>query len=72
MKVYKLEVIVIDFDRLGAHAIAETIVNANYPNDCIYPGVRRTSEAEIGDWSDDHPLNNAATRDEAVDALFGD
>lgn len=59
MKAYKFEVLVIDFDQLGGDEIAQTIQNANYPNDCISPSVESIGERDIGEWTDDHPLNKA-------------
>lgn len=59
MKAYKFEVLVIDFDQLGGQEIAETLQTANYPNDCISPSVESIEERDIGEWTDDHPLNKA-------------
>lgn len=59
MKAYKFEVLIIDFDQLGGQEIAETLQNANYPNDCISPSVESIEERDIGEWTDDHPLNKA-------------
>ena len=59
MKAYKFEVLVIDFDQLGGDEIAQTIQDANYPNDCISPSVESIEERDIGEWTDDHPLNKA-------------
>lgn len=59
MKAYKLEILVIDFDQLGGDEIAHTIQDANYPNDCIRPSVESIEECDIGEWTDDHPLNKS-------------
>lgn len=69
MKVYKLEIIVIDFDGLGADDIKETIENQKYPNYCISPTVRSMDCREV-DWSDEHPLNNTTTADAEYKRLF--
>ena len=57
MKVYSLEIMVIDFDNVGLEGIKDTIENTRYPNRCISPQVIGHKEADIGEWSDNHPLN---------------
>lgn len=69
IKVYKLEVMIIDFDRIGAPEAVSALENANYPNDCISPNVMLVQQAEI-EWSDNHPLNNSDTILEAYNDLF--
>lgn len=58
MKAYKLEILVIDHDHLGEGEIRSVLENTKYPNYCINPQVMRVDEREIGEWHDDHPLNN--------------
>ena len=70
MKVHRLVLMVIDFDGLGADDVVTEMVNARFSNDCISPSVMDIQTREIGEWSDDHPLNCAATSDAAFDALF--
>lgn len=69
MKVFKVEVMILDFDDVGAEGIKEVIENARYPNHCISPHVKAMSSREV-DWSDDHPLNNRATCEVAYQELF--
>ena len=57
MKAYKLEILVIDFDSVGPEEIAISLQNIKAPNRCVTPQIMRFQEAEIGEWSDDHPLN---------------
>ena len=71
MKVSKIELYVIDFDQLGVDEIVNTIQNASYPNDCIWPHVIGSSEVDIGEWRDDHPLNVAKTAKQEIERLFG-
>ena len=71
MNVYKIEVIVIDFDELGAEGIKVEMENVRYPNRCISPDVINTKVRDIGVWQDDHPLNKHETRDAEIDRLFG-
>lgn len=59
MKVYKLTVMIIDFDQTGGEEIVTELENANYSNDCISPSVMAIEERDIGEWDDDHPLNKS-------------
>lgn len=56
MKVYKVELMIIDHDGVGDE-IKDIIENQKYPNHCISPEVIKILSADIGDWDDDHPLN---------------
>ncbi len=69
MKVYKLEVMVIDFDGLGGDDIKDVIENASYPNRCIMPQVMAIDSRDI-DWSDDCALNQTAYTDRAYRKIF--
>ena len=62
MKVYKVTLMVIDYDDLGAEEIVQAIETVNYPNDCISPIVVRSESRDIGDWTDEHPLNSRSGR----------
>ena len=68
-KVYKIELLVIDFDECGIDEIKEVIENQRYPNRCISPEVKGFEEREV-DWSDNHPLNITATSDAEYRRLF--
>lgn len=70
-KAYKLEVLIVDHDELGAEEIAKVIEEQKYPNWCIYPYVIRSHEKDIGEWDDDHPLNQGCMLEE-FDRVFGD
>ena len=69
MKAYKIEILIIDFDEVGADGITDVIENTRYPNRCISPDVKSVESADIGEWYDDHPLNSAATCDDEYAAL---
>ena len=69
MKVYKLEVLVIDFEDIGVEGVSEEIENAHYGNHCISPEVKSVQEREV-EWSDDHPLNKSDTCESAYKELF--
>lgn len=57
MKAYRISVLVIDHDGLGAKGIKDNMEAVSYPNDCLYPKVIGSEEADLGEWTDDHPLN---------------
>lgn len=69
-KVYKIELLVIDFDDLGEEAVKDEIENTRYANHCISPTVQKIETREV-DWSDDHPLNDVNKSDEEYKKLFG-
>jgi hypothetical protein len=70
MKVYKVELLIIDHDEIGEEGIKSALENSNYPSDCISPRVQGVESRDIGEWRDDHPLNLLAQRDEAYRRLF--
>lgn len=71
MKAYKIEILVIDFDELGEKGIVDELSNANFPNDCVTLQVKNVIEKDIGEWSDDHPLNKNFTSTAEYHRLFG-
>lgn len=70
MQVHKIEILVIDTDEVGAEEIKNVLENTRYPNWCIAPDVKKIETKEIGEWSDDHPLNKTATADDFYKQLF--
>lgn len=71
MKAYKIEILIIDHDELGEEGVVSAIQDTNYPNDCIIPSVEELVCVDIGEWSDDHPLNLNATCKDEYNRLFG-
>ena len=69
MKVFKIEIMVIDFDGLGEDGVKNEIENAHYHNDCMSPEVKSIKSEDV-DWSDDHPLNKCGTSARAYQDLF--
>lgn len=53
MKAYKLEILIVDHDNHGGEIIAEEIRSNHFYN----VDIKRICGADIGEWSDDHPLN---------------
>lgn len=58
MRVYKVELMILDFDEIGGEEIRDVIENQRYPNHCISPNVMHIESRELGEWDDEHPLNN--------------
>lgn len=71
MKAYKIELLIVDTDEVGDE-IPFHIENVRYPNDCINPQVISIQEADIGEWSDDHPLNKLDTMKSEFNKLFNE
>lgn len=70
MNVYKVTLMVIDHDEIGAVEIAEALENARYANRCIHPVVTSTESRDIGEWSDEHPLNSITGQMPEFNRLF--
>jgi hypothetical protein len=58
MKAYKVTVLIIDMDEIGEDELKLVIENTRYPNRCISPEVYSIETVDIGEWDDNHPLNN--------------
>ncbi len=69
MKVYKVVLSIIDFDEVGDE-MADYIEDAHYPNDCLSLRVVSIESRDIGEWSDDHPLNQSDTAKAEFERLF--
>ena len=69
MKVYKVELFIIDNDRLGSAEIKEVLEATKYPNYCIISEVKNIEYVFIENWSDVHPLNLYEKPDEAYEQL---
>lgn len=70
MKAYKIELLVIDHDRLGPTEIATVVEQTTYPNRCITPLVMEIVAADIGEWSDSNLLNYPETLWQEYKRLF--
>ena len=69
LKVYKVELFIVDTDQVGAKEIKQVIENARYPNRCISPQVVDIEERAV-DWHDQHPLNLRDKWRQAYNDLF--
>lgn len=72
MTAYRLEVFVLDYDEIGEARICDAIERAHYANDCLHPKVKAVTSANVGVWSDEHPLNKRATADAEYRRVFAD
>jgi hypothetical protein len=70
MKAHKVTLLIIDHDKLGADGVKIELEGANYANDCIAPYVKDIETVEIGEWSDNHPLNKVETAAAEYHRLF--
>mgnify|MGYP001557769479 CR=1 FL=1 len=69
VKIYKIELLIVDHDNVGAEEICSILENANYPNDCISPQIMKVLESEV-DWHDDHALNQGDESKEEYKRIF--
>lgn len=69
MKAYKVTLLINDHDEVGDE-IKDIIENQKYPNYCIAPHVMDIQSADIGEWSDEHPLNKFSTMKEEFNKIF--
>lgn len=72
MNVYSIEIMIVDHDKVGAAEITVILENTNYPNWCISPKVMKIKSKDIGEWSDDNPLNITHSADAEYDRIFSD
>ena len=72
MKIYKVEISILDLDETGKDGIIETIESTKFPNYCINPTVEKIECRDIGKWSDDHLLNKHDTFKEEYERLFNE
>lgn len=69
MKVYKLIVMIIDHDNIKDDVVFE-LENGRFANHCINPNVISFESVDIGEWSDDHPLNKTEIAEAEFNKLF--
>jgi hypothetical protein len=69
IKVFKLEVLIFDFDGIGKQEVISVLEDTNYPNHCISPQIKKVEVREV-EWSEDHPLNKRDTSEQAYKDLF--
>lgn len=70
MKLYKIEIMVLDLDQIGEQEIKDVLENTKYPNRCISPEVKKIEVRDIGEWHDEHPMNMTDKADAEYQRLF--
>ena len=66
MKAYKVELLVLDHDNMGEGEITFLLENVKY----LYPSVMSIESKDIGEWDDDHPLNQRDRCRQFYEKLF--
>lgn len=64
-KVYKIEILVIDFEGVDEDEVCYYVENLKY----LSSRILSLQSVEV-EWEDDHPLNHGATQDAEVARLF--
>lgn len=65
MKVYKMTLLAYDFEDHGLGAIKDELANRHFPFVIV-----KTQAAEIGEFSDEHPLNHPGKIEEEMERIF--
>jgi hypothetical protein len=71
MKIYKIEGIILDQDVETIEDARSVIKSARYANHTNVE-ILNIYEADIGEWSDDHPLNYDTTYLSEIKKIFGE
>lgn len=66
MKAYKIELLIVDSESIGEKDIKKLLENCKY----IYPTVMDIKSADIGEFHDDHPLNQWDTMEGEFKRIF--
>lgn len=67
MKVYKVELLVLDFENMGERDIITQLENTRY----VHGSVMNIVGRDIGEWDDSHPLNHHDKAPAEYERLFG-
>lgn len=67
--VYKVTLLIVDHDNIGADEIKHHIENTKYPNWCMSPRVM-ASESRPVEWEDSHPLNFRDSQQPEFERMF--
>jgi hypothetical protein len=67
MKVYRVELLVLDFENSGKESIT---IDLEQSGASPYVQVMEIESKDIGEWSDDHPLNISGQQKEEYNRLF--
>ena len=72
MLIHKVILSILDHDGLGAEEVKDVLENTKYPNYCIAPQVEEIQSVDIGDWTDDHPMNQSRSGEVFKEMFEGD
>ena len=72
MKAYRVEILAIDFDNDGEKEIEILLNSLRLPNGSPIVTVMSIAGRDIGEWSDDHPLNDMDKVKAEYARLFSD
>lgn len=70
MKVCKIEIMVLDYQNVGEQYIKEKIEQVVFTGRLFSMQVRNIESRDIGEWSDDNPLNFSDTCDAEFRRIF--
>jgi hypothetical protein len=68
---YLLKILIVDHDEVGEEDIKTLVEDVKYPNRCLSPTVLSIVGKDVGEFDDDHPLNDTRTIPDEVKRLFG-
>ena len=66
MKAYKYEIVIIDHEEVGQEEIIGILKSSRHIN----PIILSQGEAEIGQWSDEHPANKRESFKDFFERIF--
>jgi hypothetical protein len=69
VQVFKVTLMVIDHDGIGADSIKGELENTRFSNHCMSPTVVESESREVP-WTDSHPLNFSTKQTKAFRDLF--
>ena len=65
-KAFRVEIVVVDHENYGLECFKDNLRNMEF----YIPKITKSEEADIGEWSDEHPLNYRNVSKEVVDGYF--
>jgi hypothetical protein len=63
---FKVELLIIDHEGIGKAEVQVLLENQKH----LFPHVKAIKSVDLGEWTDDHPLNHKATIDAEYERLF--
>lgn len=69
MKAHKIELVIVDFEDYGP---GDFLIDVKQSSRNYLVKTISTKTADIGEWDDDHPLNDRSTPKEEILKYFGE